>query len=43
MDRHFGVFLDANCYIWNGWEMGPYCTEQGNVCDYCATELDETL
>jgi len=28
-----GFFLDANCYIWNGWAMGPYCTTQGNVCD----------
>ena len=22
-------FLDANCCIWNGWTMGPYCTAQG--------------
>ena len=28
-----GVFLDANCYIWSGWAMGPYCTAQGSVCD----------
>ena len=28
-----GVFLDSNCYIWNGWAMGSYCTAQGNVCD----------
>ena len=22
----FGVFFDANCYICNGWAIGPYCT-----------------
>ena len=27
-------FLDANCYIWNGWTMGPYCAAQGTVCDW---------
>ena len=27
-------FLDANCYVWNGWAMGPYCTAQGTVCDW---------
>ena len=27
-------FGDANCYIWNGWAMGPCCTAQGNVCDW---------
>jgi len=32
MDGHFGDFLDANFYIWNGCAMGPYCTAQGNVC-----------
>ena len=31
-DRQFG-FLKANCYLWNGWAMGPYCTAQGIVCD----------
>ena len=25
---------DANCYIWNGWAMGSYCTAQGTVCDW---------
>ena len=34
MDGHFGVFLDANCYIWNGCAMQPYCIAQGNVCDW---------
>ena len=29
-------FLDANCYIWNGWAMGPYCAAQGTVCDWTA-------
>ena len=29
-----GFFLDTNCYIWNGWAMGPHCTAQGNVCDW---------
>ena len=24
-------FLRANCYFWNGWAIGPYCTTQGNV------------
>ena len=23
------LILDANCYIWNGWAMRPYCTAQG--------------
>ena len=27
-------FWDANCYIWNRWAMGPYCTAQGTVCDW---------
>ena len=26
--------MDANCYIWNGWTMGLYCTAQGTVCDW---------
>ena len=30
---HLGLG-DANCYIWNGWAMGPYCTAQGTVCDW---------
>ena len=43
-----GVSEDANCYIWSGWAMGPYCTAQGNVCDCVlissvSSELDETL
>ena len=41
-----GWGLDVNHSIWNGWAMGSYCTEQGNVCDWllrCAAELDETL
>ena len=33
MDGHREGFLDANCYIWNGWAMGPYCTAQETVCD----------
>ena len=24
----------ANCYIWNGWAMGCYCTAQGTVSDW---------
>ena len=28
-----GLF-DANCCIWNGWAMGPYCTVQGTLCDW---------
>ena len=42
----FGGFGDANCYIWNRWAMGSYCTAQGDVYDWplChTTELDETL
>ena len=27
-------FSDANCYVWNGWAMGPYCMAQGTVCDW---------
>ena len=26
--------VDANCYIWNGWAMGSYCTAQGTVYDW---------
>ena len=33
MGGHLGDLGDTNCYIWNGWAMGPYCTAQGNVCD----------
>ena len=29
-----GRGLDTNCYIWNGWALGAYCTAQGNVCDW---------
>ena len=25
-------FLDANCYIWNGWVRGPYHIAQGTGC-----------
>ena len=31
MDGKFGRLVDANCYIWNGWAMGLYCTAQGTV------------
>ena len=27
-------FFDANCYIWNGWAMRPYCTARETVCDW---------
>ena len=40
------AFLDANCYIWNGWAMGPYRTAQGTVVIgslYCTTEIEEAL
>ena len=33
MDGHLRGFLDADCCIWNGWAVEPYCTAQGNVCD----------
>ena len=41
-----GVFLDAHCYIWNRWAMGPTVQHKemcviGSHC--CTTELDETL
>ena len=26
-------FWDSNCYICNGWAMGPYSTAQGTLCD----------
>ena len=26
--------VDANCYIWNGWAMGSYCTAHGTVYDW---------
>ena len=25
---------DANCHIWNGWAMGPYCTAQKTMWDW---------
>ena len=34
VNGHFGGFLDANRYIWNGWAKGSYRTAQGNVCDW---------
>ena len=46
LDGHFGSFLHANCYIWNRWAMGSYCTAQGNcvIGSLCfAIELEETL
>ena len=27
-------FWETNCYIWNGWAMGPYLTAQGTVCGW---------
>ena len=33
MDGHFGGLGNADCYIWNGWAVGSYCTVQGNLCD----------
>ena len=30
----WGDYLDANCYIWNEWAMGPYYAARGNVCDW---------
>ena len=33
-DGHFGGFLHAHCYIWNGWAMRSHCTAQGSVCDW---------
>ena len=32
----------ANCYIWNGWAMGTYCTAQGNVCDWVILLYNKT-
>ena len=26
--------LDANCYIWRGWAIGPYCIAWGTLCDW---------
>ena len=42
MKEHLRVFLDANCYIWNGWAMGSYCTAQGNVCDWVTLLYNRT-
>ena len=25
------VFVDANCYLWNGWVLGSYCTAQETI------------
>ena len=38
----FWVVLGANCYIWNGWTMGPYCTAQGNMCDWVTLLYNRT-
>ena len=39
-------FLDANCYIWNGWAMGP-TIQHRELCVIgsfrCTTEIEETL
>ena len=42
MDGHFRSFLAANCYIWNGWTMGPYCTAQRTVCDWVTLLYNRT-
>ena len=42
MDGHFEGFLDANCYIWDRWAVGPYCIAQGNVCDWVTLLYDRT-
>ena len=39
---HFGGFLGANWYIWNGWTMGSYCIAQGNVCDWVTLLYNRT-
>ena len=31
-----------SCYMWNGWKTGPYCTEQGNVCDWVTSLCNRT-
>ena len=41
-DGHLWGLRDANCYIWNGWAMGPYCTAQGNVCDWVTLLYNRT-
>ena len=41
-DGHFGGFLDANCYIWKERAMVPYCTAQGNVCDWVSSLYNRT-
>lgn len=41
MDGQFGV-LDANCYVWNGWATGPYCTAQETVCDWVTLLYNRT-
>ena len=42
MDRHIGDYLDTNCYIWNEWTMGPYCTAQGNSCEWVTLLYNRT-
>ena len=42
MDGHFEGLGDANCYIWNGWAMGSYCTAQGSVCDWVTLLYNRT-
>ena len=46
MDWHFGGLGNANCYVWNEWEMGFYCTarEMYVIESLRGTaEFDETL
>ena len=41
-DGQFGGVLDANCYIWNGWAVGPCCTAQGTVCHWVTLLYNRT-
>ena len=38
----WGLFLEANCYVWNEWAMGSYCTAPGNVCDWVTLLYNRT-
>ena len=42
MDGHFVGLGNADCYVWNGWAMGSYCTVQGNVCDWVTLLYNRT-
>ena len=40
------MLVNANCYIWNEWAVGSYCTAERTMYDwslFCTTEIEGTL